>query len=229
MRRRGNGDANDGQRRDRPERGRGSRRHHRPARRRQRRAAGTASSTSRACPARTSARRNLSINVATVPPGAIAYAHIHDGFEVMLYIVQGRVKHTFGEGLTRGGHQRGRRFHLHQAGRAARGVQHRRRAADRLRGALDRRRVGQDHQLSIEVPAEGAGIGVRDRAGRGWRLKPRLAGLRPRNLPAQAAQTRRSGERDLDLSPVRSPHRRAARRVSAPRPRLQPPAPCRIL
>lgn len=41
----------------------------------------------------------LSINVATVPPGAIAYAHIHDGFEVMLFIVQGRVKHTYGEGL----------------------------------------------------------------------------------------------------------------------------------
>lgn len=45
--------------------------------------------------------RHLSINVATVPPGAIAYAHIHDGFEVMLFIVQGRVRHTFGEGLTR--------------------------------------------------------------------------------------------------------------------------------
>ncbi len=43
----------------------------------------------------------LSINVATVPPGAIAYAHIHDGFEVMLFIVQGRVRHTFGEGLAR--------------------------------------------------------------------------------------------------------------------------------
>jgi uncharacterized RmlC-like cupin family protein len=42
----------------------------------------------------------LSINVATVPPGAVAYAHIHDGFEVMLFIVQGKVKHTFGEGLT---------------------------------------------------------------------------------------------------------------------------------
>lgn len=42
----------------------------------------------------------LSVNVATVPPGAVAYAHIHDGFEVMLYILQGRVKHTFGEGLT---------------------------------------------------------------------------------------------------------------------------------
>ena len=41
----------------------------------------------------------LSINVATVPPGAIAYAHIHDGFEVMLFIMQGRVRHTFGEGL----------------------------------------------------------------------------------------------------------------------------------
>jgi uncharacterized RmlC-like cupin family protein len=41
----------------------------------------------------------LSINVATVPPGAIAYAHIHDGFEVMLYIVQGRVRHDFGEDL----------------------------------------------------------------------------------------------------------------------------------
>jgi uncharacterized RmlC-like cupin family protein len=44
--------------------------------------------------------KNLSINVATVPPGAIAYAHIHDGFEVMLYIVQGTVRHDFGEGLT---------------------------------------------------------------------------------------------------------------------------------
>jgi uncharacterized RmlC-like cupin family protein len=43
--------------------------------------------------------QNLSINVATVPPGAIAYAHIHDGFEVMLFIVEGRVRHSYGEGL----------------------------------------------------------------------------------------------------------------------------------
>lgn len=43
--------------------------------------------------------QGLSINVATVPPGAIAYAHIHDGFEVMLFILQGRVKHTYGENL----------------------------------------------------------------------------------------------------------------------------------
>ena len=44
---------------------------------------------------------NLSINVATVPPGAIAYAHIHDGFEVMLFVAQGRVKHTYGENLSK--------------------------------------------------------------------------------------------------------------------------------
>lgn len=44
--------------------------------------------------------RGLSINVATVPPGAIAYAHIHDGFEVMLFIVQGRVRHSYGENLS---------------------------------------------------------------------------------------------------------------------------------
>lgn len=42
---------------------------------------------------------SLSINVATVPPGGIAYAHIHDGFEVMLFIVKGRVRHTYGDGL----------------------------------------------------------------------------------------------------------------------------------
>ena len=41
----------------------------------------------------------LSMNVATVPPGAIAYAHIHVDFEVMLYILQGRVRHAYGEKL----------------------------------------------------------------------------------------------------------------------------------
>ena len=45
--------------------------------------------------------QNLSINVATVPPGAIGYAHIHDGFEVMLFIVQGRVRHDYGENLSK--------------------------------------------------------------------------------------------------------------------------------
>src|SRR5215510_2384986 len=41
----------------------------------------------------------LSINVATIPPGGVAFAHIHDGFEVMLYIVQGHVRHDYGPGL----------------------------------------------------------------------------------------------------------------------------------
>ena len=45
--------------------------------------------------------RSLSINVATVPPGGVAYAHIHNGFEVMLFIVKGRVKHTYGSNLSR--------------------------------------------------------------------------------------------------------------------------------
>ena len=45
--------------------------------------------------------RKLSMNVATIPPGGVAYAHIHVDFEVMLYILEGRVRHEFGEGLTR--------------------------------------------------------------------------------------------------------------------------------
>jgi uncharacterized RmlC-like cupin family protein len=43
--------------------------------------------------------RQLSMNVATIPPGGVAYAHIHVDFEVMLYILEGRVRHDFGEGL----------------------------------------------------------------------------------------------------------------------------------
>src|SRR5215216_1323449 len=41
----------------------------------------------------------LSMNVATIPPGGVARAHIHVGFEVMLYILQGRVRHEYGDGL----------------------------------------------------------------------------------------------------------------------------------
>ncbi len=40
----------------------------------------------------------LSMNVATIPPGGVAHAHIHVDFEVMLYILAGRVRHEFGEG-----------------------------------------------------------------------------------------------------------------------------------
>ncbi|MCH8242427.1 MAG: cupin domain-containing protein [Planctomycetes bacterium] len=40
----------------------------------------------------------LSMNVATIPPGGVAKAHIHVDFDVMLYILKGRVRHEFGPG-----------------------------------------------------------------------------------------------------------------------------------
>ena len=43
--------------------------------------------------------KRLSANIATIPPGGVAYAHIHVDFEVILYIIEGRVRHEFGEGL----------------------------------------------------------------------------------------------------------------------------------
>jgi uncharacterized RmlC-like cupin family protein len=39
----------------------------------------------------------LSMNIARIPPGGVAYAHIHDGFELMLYILEGNVRHEFGD------------------------------------------------------------------------------------------------------------------------------------
>ena len=43
--------------------------------------------------------KKLSMNVATIPPGGVAAAHIHVDFEVMLYILQGRVRHEYGPAL----------------------------------------------------------------------------------------------------------------------------------
>jgi len=43
--------------------------------------------------------QHLSMNVATIPPGGVAYAHIHVDFEVMLFILRGRVRHEYGVGL----------------------------------------------------------------------------------------------------------------------------------
>src|SRR5213078_1479147 len=39
--------------------------------------------------------KKLSANIATIPPGGVAYAHIHVGFEVILYIIEGKVRHEF--------------------------------------------------------------------------------------------------------------------------------------
>ena len=43
--------------------------------------------------------RHLSMNVATIPPGGVAHAHVHVDFEVMLYILEGRVRHEYGPHL----------------------------------------------------------------------------------------------------------------------------------
>ena len=43
--------------------------------------------------------KKLSMNVATVPPGGVAYAHIHVDFEVMLYLLHGNVRHIYGPNL----------------------------------------------------------------------------------------------------------------------------------
>src|SRR5437879_13506726 len=43
----------------------------------------------------------LSANIATIPPGGVAYAHIHVGFEVILYIIEGKVRHKFGNECTK--------------------------------------------------------------------------------------------------------------------------------
>jgi uncharacterized RmlC-like cupin family protein len=45
--------------------------------------------------------KDFSMNVATVPPGGIAKAHIHVDFEVGLYILKGTLKHIYGERLER--------------------------------------------------------------------------------------------------------------------------------
>ncbi len=44
--------------------------------------------------------QKLSMNVATIPPNGVAGAHIHVDFEVMLYILEGNVRHAYGPGLT---------------------------------------------------------------------------------------------------------------------------------
>lgn len=44
--------------------------------------------------------KKLSMNVATIPPGAVAYAHVHVDFEVMLYILEGHVRHEYGPDLS---------------------------------------------------------------------------------------------------------------------------------
>ena len=42
--------------------------------------------------------KKLSANIATIPPGGVAYAHIHVDLEVILSIIDGKVRHEFADG-----------------------------------------------------------------------------------------------------------------------------------
>ena len=50
---------------------------------------------------RNAGSKQLSMNVATIPPGGVAKAHIHVDFEVMLYILRGNVRHEYGPHLSK--------------------------------------------------------------------------------------------------------------------------------
>ena len=95
-----------------------------------------------------SARPKLSANIATIPPGGVAYAHIHVGFELILYILKGRVRHEFGPGLKKVLENEAGDFIYIKPGRAPRSLQHERHGT---RGGVCRpflrRRVGQYHSL----------------------------------------------------------------------------------
>ena len=49
--------------------------------------------------AKNTSATKLSMNLATIPPGGVAVAHVHVDFEVMLYILEGRVRHEYGDRL----------------------------------------------------------------------------------------------------------------------------------
>jgi uncharacterized RmlC-like cupin family protein len=49
---------------------------------------------------RTVGANTLSMNVACLPPGGSIEPHIHDGYEVGLYVLEGHLEHRFGSGLT---------------------------------------------------------------------------------------------------------------------------------
>ena len=92
--------------------------------------------------------RHLSMNVATIPPGGVAYAHVHVGFELMLYILSGRVRHEYGPGLVRSIDNEAGDFIFVELRRAARGLQpQRQRARRRGRGTLGFAGVGEHHPL----------------------------------------------------------------------------------
>ncbi|PSR18561.1 cupin [filamentous cyanobacterium CCP3] len=51
--------------------------------------------------AATAGTQGLSMNLVIIPPGATAEPHFHRDYETAIYILKGRVKTAYGEGLTK--------------------------------------------------------------------------------------------------------------------------------
>ena len=49
---------------------------------------------------RTAGSTGLCMHMIIIPPGGSAAPHIHDGYETALYVIKGRAKTRFGEGLS---------------------------------------------------------------------------------------------------------------------------------
>lgn len=49
--------------------------------------------------ARTTGARGISMQRVILPPGGAAKAHVHQGYETAIYIVQGRIETRYGPGL----------------------------------------------------------------------------------------------------------------------------------
>ena len=49
----------------------------------------------------TAGSRGISMNLVVIPPGATAEPHFHKDYETAIYILKGRVKTAYGEGLAK--------------------------------------------------------------------------------------------------------------------------------
>ena len=49
---------------------------------------------------KTAGSTGLCMHKVVIPPGGAALPHIHDGYETAIYVIQGRVKTRYGEGLS---------------------------------------------------------------------------------------------------------------------------------
>lgn len=49
---------------------------------------------------KTAGSTGLCMHMVIIPPGGAAAPHIHDGYETALYVIKGRAKTRFGEGLS---------------------------------------------------------------------------------------------------------------------------------